>query len=255
MSNPSIMIYVPFALNGNKNTIQVARQANQDQEDATWGEGFPDVTMIKQSAGGLAPKGLDINGILFAISSDTVHRQSGKQIQYDSAYAANIGGYSKGSVVQSTDESVFWISTVDNNLTDPDSTSRNGWNRFAYTPLATLTTTGTVKLADTLDSTAIDTALTANQGRILSNNTRGNTLETGSRWIGDTLMQWGNGSGKDGDFFYFNQAFPNGFLVLTVTDNNFYSSNGYNRNSSTKAGFVLKTGANLLTFSYIAIGY
>lgn len=167
MSNPSIMIYVPFALNGNKNTIQVTRQENQDQEDATWNGGFPDSTMLPESSGGLSPKGLDFNGIFYALSADTVHRQSGKQIQYDATYATNIGGYSKGSVVQSSDLSRFWISTIDGNTTDPDSASSSGWNRFAYTPVATSTTTGTVKLVDSLASTDKQAALTASQGSAL----------------------------------------------------------------------------------------
>ncbi|QHJ85297.1 MAG: hypothetical protein [Bacteriophage sp.] len=167
MSNPAIMIYVPFALNGNKNIIQVTRQENQDQEDATWSEGYPNITMIKQSAGGKAPKGLDMNGVLYAMSSDIVHRQSGKQMLFDAEYATNIGGYAKGSLLQSTDLSRFWISTVDGNTTDPDSATASGWNRFAYTPVATSTTTGTVKLVNSLDSTATDSALTAAQGNVL----------------------------------------------------------------------------------------
>ena len=169
MSNPAVMIYVPFALNGNKNIIQVTRQENQDQEDATWSEGYPNITMIKQSAGGKAPKGLDMNGVLYSLSADVVHRQSGKQMLFDAEYATNIGGYAKGSLLQSTDLSRFWISTVDGNTTDPDSSSANGWNRFAYTPVATSSTTGTVKLVDNLSSTATDAALTASQGNILNN--------------------------------------------------------------------------------------
>lgn len=188
MSNPSIMLYVPFALNGKKNTIQVTRQTNQDEEDATWSDGFPDVTMIKESVGGKAPKGLDFNGVFYSLSADTVHRQSGKQIQYDATYSANIGGYSKGAIIQSTDLSKFWISTVDGNLTDPDSTSASGWSRFAYTPVATSTTLGTVKLADNLTSTEKDTALTANQGRILASMM---TSNIDHQWIGSTLVQWG----------------------------------------------------------------
>lgn len=167
MSNPAIMIYVPFALNGNKNIIQVTRQENQDQEDATWSAGYPDITMIKQSAGGKAPKGLDMNGVLYSLSADIVHRQSGKQMLFDAEYATNIGGYAKGSLLQSTDLSRFWISTVDGNTTDPDSSSASGWNRFAYTPVATSTTTGTVKLVNNLASTDVEAALTAAQGKII----------------------------------------------------------------------------------------
>ena len=197
MSNPSVMVYVPFALNGKKNTIQVTRQTNQDEEDATLTEGFPDVTMIKESVGGKAPKGLDFNGIFYLLSVDTVHRQSGQQIQYDATYATNIGGYKKGAILQSTSLSKSYISTVDNNTTDPDSTASSGWNVYAYTPIATSTTLGTVKIADTLTSTATDTALTANQGRVLNESIgslfSNNSINTsnGYQYLGKLLIQWG----------------------------------------------------------------
>ncbi|QHJ84929.1 MAG: hypothetical protein [Caudoviricetes sp.] len=167
MSNPEILTYIPFAVNGEKNTIQVYRQANQDQEDATFSEGWPKITMIPLSSGGIPPKGLDINGVLYQLSLDTVHRQSGKQIQYDATYAKNIGGYSKGAILQSTDLTKSYISTVDNNLADPDSSSASGWNVYAQTPTATSTTTGTVKLVNNLASTDVEAALTAAQGKII----------------------------------------------------------------------------------------
>lgn len=197
MSNPEILTYVPFARDGERNLIPVTRKDGQDARLATFSEGYPKITMTPKSAGGEPPDGMDMNGALYQISLDTVHRQSGKQMQYDATYAKNIGGYSKGSVLQSTDSSTFWISTVDGNTTDPDSTSASGWNRFAYTPVATSTTTGTVKIADTLASNATDTALTANQGNIL--NTKINTLFTNSNigpsngyiWMGTLLLQWG----------------------------------------------------------------
>ena len=167
MSNPEILTYIPFAVNGEKNTIQVYRQANQDQEDATFSEGWPKITMIPLSSGGIPPKGLDINGVLYQLSLDTVHRQSGKQMQFDATYASNIKGYSKGAMLQSSDLTRLYLNTVDGNLTDPDSSSASGWNVYAQTPTATSTTTGTVKIADNLTSTAKDTALTANQGKAL----------------------------------------------------------------------------------------
>lgn len=197
MSNPEILTYVPFARDGERNLIPVTRQDGQDARLATFSGGYPKITMTPKSAGGEPPDGMDMNGALYQISLDTVHRQSGKQMQYDATYATNIGGYSKGSVLQSTDLSTFWISTVDGNTTDPDSTNASGWNRFAYTPVATSTTTGTVKIADTLASNATDTALTANQGNVL--NAKINTLFTNSSigssngyiYLGKLLIQWG----------------------------------------------------------------
>ena len=170
MANPAIMLYVPFALNGTRNTIQVDRQSGQSEQDATIKGGFPNITMIPQSSGGLAPNGEDFNGIFYLLSADTVHRQSGIQIQYDAEYAKNIGGYAKGSILQSTSLNKSYISTADNNLTDPDSSSSANWSIYAGSGAvknATSSTYGLVKIIDSLASDATDTALSAKQGKAL----------------------------------------------------------------------------------------
>ena len=97
MSNPEVMWSKAFAWNAtNKNTIQEQRQPSQDVQDATLNDGFPLITMTPQEAGGIAPNGQDMNGALYAISSDMVHRQKGLRIQFDPTYAAKIGGYDQG---------------------------------------------------------------------------------------------------------------------------------------------------------------
>lgn len=251
MSNPEILTYIPFAVNGEKNTIQVYRQANQDQEDATFSEGWPKITMIPLSSGGIPPKGLDINGVLYQLSLDTVHRQSGKQMQFDATYASNIKGYSKGAMLQSSDLTRLYLNTVDGNLTDPDSSSASGWNVYAQTPTATSTTTGTVKIADNLTSTATDTALTANQGRILASQIQ-NSID--HIWIGSTLIQWGNGQGKSGDTFSHPIPFPNNCFSIQITDSVGYATGGYNKVGDGKAQFKLMTTTENMTFSWISVG-
>lgn len=170
MANPIPLIYKPFAYNGERNTIQPTRQTNQEAQDAVIDEGFPKITMIPEESGGLAPNGQDFNGIFYLVTADIVHRQKGEQMQYDADHATNIGGYSKGAILQSTSLNKSYISQVDNNLTDPDSTSSSGWAIYAGSGAvknANASTYGLVKIADTLASYATDTALTANQGRIL----------------------------------------------------------------------------------------
>lgn len=251
MSNPEILTYVPFARDGEKNLIPVTRKDGQDARLATFSEGYPKITMTPKSAGGEPPDGMDMNGALYQISLDTVHRQSGKQMQYDATYSTNIGGYSKGSVLQSTDLSTFWISTVDGNTSDPDSANASGWNRFAYTPVATSTTTGTVKIADTLASNATDTALTANQGRILAGQIQ-NSID--HVWVGSTLIQWSNGQGKSGDIFSHPIPFPNNCFSIQITDSVGYATGGYNKIGDGKTKFKLMTTTESMTFSWIAIG-
>lgn len=169
MSNP-YMVKIPFCNTGNKNAIQLTQQAGQDPEDATYQEGFPPVTMLNEDAGGLPPKGLDFNGIFYELSSPIAHYCRGDRIQFDATYAAAIGGYAKGWVVASNDYQKDYISLVDNNLADPNGTNTT-WAVYAgqgSVPTATSTTTGTVKLVNSLSSAATDAALTAAQGKVLS---------------------------------------------------------------------------------------
>lgn len=250
MSNPAVMMYVPFALNGQKRDIPVTNPSTANPQDASYNTGFPDITMTANV--GEPPNGQDFNGIFYAITTDLIHRQSGKQIQFDATYASNIGGYAKGSIVQSTDLTKSYISTADGNTTDPDSSSSKNWNVYSQPPLATSTTVGTVKLADTLNSTAKDTALTANQGNVLASMMKGGNNH---QWIGGTLIQWGTTTASNGDMVNFENPFPNNLLNVSITDANGYSNNGYEKKSSTVSAFKLLTSATYaINFSYIAIG-
>ncbi|QHJ85223.1 MAG: hypothetical protein [Caudoviricetes sp.] len=277
MSNPEILTYIPFAVNGEKNTIQVYRQANQDQEDATFSEGWPKITMIPLSSGGIPPKGLDINGVLYQLSLDTVHRQSGKQMQFDATYASNIKGYSKGAMLQSTDLTRIYLNTVDGNLTDPDSSSASGWNVYAQTPTATSTTTGTVKIADNLTSNATDTALTANQGRLLANMLSGVYGSNGTQQIGNSILAWGSAlitSRVTADpsattTVAFPKPFPNNcFQVIACHDdpigtNAIFSVGGITKNGFIASSYKIQANGNgnaltaikgSATMRYFAIG-
>ena len=177
MSNPEIMWSKAFAWNAtNKNTIQEQRQPSQDVQDATLNDGFPLITMTPQNAGGIAPNGQDMNGALYAISSDMVHRQKGLRIQFDPAYAAKIGGYDQGCILTSNDYTRDYISLISNNLTDPNGSGTAGrWAIYSGAgsiASATASIAGIVKIVDSLSSTATDAALTANQGKVLGDRTQ-----------------------------------------------------------------------------------
>ena len=173
MSNPEIMWSKAFAWNAtNKNTIQDERQPSQDVQDATLNDGFPLITMTPQDAGGIAPNGQDMNGALYAISSNMVHRQKGLRIQFDPAYAAKIGGYDQGCILASNDYTRDYISLIPNNLTDPNGSGTAGrWAIYSGAgsiASATASIAGIVKIVDSLSSTATDAALTAAKGKELS---------------------------------------------------------------------------------------
>lgn len=177
MSNPEIMWSKAFAWNAtNKNTIQEERQPSQDVQDATLNDGFPLITMTPQDAGGIAPNGQDMNGALYAISLDMVHRQKGLRIQFDPTYAAKIGGYDQGCILASNDYTRDYISLIPNNLTDPNGSGTAGrWAIYSGAgsiASATASIAGIVKIVDSLSSTATDSALTANQGKVLSDRTQ-----------------------------------------------------------------------------------
>lgn len=70
------IIPVPFAQNGQKNTIPEQGGATTDPA-ASWSAGFPPITMVNKQAGGKPPYGMDFNGILFTLSQHAFFTQSG----------------------------------------------------------------------------------------------------------------------------------------------------------------------------------
>ncbi len=132
MSKNPILIPQPFANNGSKNSIQNTRQQGQDPEDATWSDGFPNVTMQPIESGGLPPKGMDFNGILHALSASIVHQQKGGFFYYDANHARDIGGYHAGAILIADDNSKLFISVIDNNTNNPNQ-NINGWRILAGT--------------------------------------------------------------------------------------------------------------------------
>lgn len=270
MSNP-YMVQIPFCNTGNKNAIQLTQQAGQDPEDATYQEGFPPVTMLNENAGGLPPKGLDFNGIFYELSSPIAHYCRGDRIQFDAIYAAAIGGYAKGWVVASNDYQKDYISLVDNNLSDPNGTNTT-WAVYAgqgSVPTATSTTTGTVKLVNSLASTATDAALTAAQGKILGDVLSKFLLVPSANGrveipFGNNtfIIQWGGGvvlppAGGASTQVTFPTPFPNACFIVTPSVLNAATEMiGYK--DATKTGFTMIKGINdpvSRNATWFAIGY
>ena len=110
---------LPFASSGAKNTIPTPATGTGK---ASFTEGFPAVIMLSLTAGGIPPEGKDFNGILYDISSHTIWVNAGGQYQFDAALSTEIGGYPTGMVLQSNDGQAAYVSAVDNNTTDFNST-------------------------------------------------------------------------------------------------------------------------------------
>ena len=121
---------VPFALNGQKTAIPQASQISVTRGAASFNDGFPPLTMTDPLAGGIPPFGRDMNGILFLLSLAIRWVQAGGSFCYDADFAndPDVGGYPQGAVLLNASLTGFWISTVDNNATNPDATDANDAN-------------------------------------------------------------------------------------------------------------------------------
>ncbi|MEQ4710698.1 hypothetical protein ABN057_00170 [Providencia alcalifaciens] len=140
MINPKLIV-VPFAADGQKDEIPVTREPSMPTQKATWDLGFPPATMLPESAGGLPPRGLDFNGIFNQISDMLVHFAKGGRIKFSESYAEEIGGYQKGAILQSDDETKDYQSLINGNKVNFNTASsaqiNAAWKLISTASLAT----------------------------------------------------------------------------------------------------------------------
>lgn len=118
---------VPFANAGTKNTIPDAASPTPGLASNT--TGFPPLTFTPLASGGIPPAGADFNGILYQITTIEQWVNAGGMFRFDSAFATTIGGYPKGAQLMSSNLDIVWLSTVENNTTDPDNIAvAAGWS-------------------------------------------------------------------------------------------------------------------------------
>lgn len=117
----------PFADSGAKNSIPDASQISITPGAASFETGFPPLTMTPLLAGGIPPMGEDFNGILYFITYIQRFQSAGMVPKYDAAFSTAVNGYPKGAVLQKDNEQGWWVSTVNNNTSDPDGGSPTGW--------------------------------------------------------------------------------------------------------------------------------
>ncbi|WP_233873987.1 hypothetical protein [Paraburkholderia adhaesiva] len=128
-------VTVPFAQNGNRNTIPVASQTGMTKGAASFNDGFPPLTMTDPLKGGIPPFGVDMNGILFVLSQAVRWLMAGGPLVYSATFAndPNIGGYPAGVVLLRANGQGLWLNLRDDNTTDPDAAditndgSASGW--------------------------------------------------------------------------------------------------------------------------------
>lgn len=118
---------VPFGANGPREAITATTPSGSNQ--ASYDQGFPPITMTLKSAGGLPPKGQDMNQILYEGSTFDRYFAAGGSYPYDASFATGIGGYPLGARVLNSVKSGFWVNTIEDNTANPENTTAalTGW--------------------------------------------------------------------------------------------------------------------------------
>lgn len=175
-----------FATSGTANTIPVPSQIGITPGAASFTDGFPPLTATPIGSGGIPPSVGDMNGILKMISAHIAFLQSGAGYQYSSTISTAISGYNIGAVLLAADNTGYWMSTTNNNTTNPD-TGGAGWvaiDQYGVQPISGLASSNVTLTAPQWGKSVLvlTGALTANinivfpalvQGWIVVNQTTG----------------------------------------------------------------------------------
>jgi hypothetical protein len=183
-STPPVSVPVPFANSGTKNTIPVPSQIGTTPGAASYTDGFPPLTFTPVAAGGIPPFGADFNGILNMITQTVAWVQAGGEFAFNATFAGLVAGYPKGAVLQRSDATGSWTSTVDSNTVNPDTavtTAASGWVPYG-------TSSALISLALTNGNVTLTALQAARNIIVLSGTLTGNVqliMPTG--WAG---VQW-----------------------------------------------------------------
>jgi hypothetical protein len=122
---------IPFGNNAAAGTIRAVPTADQTATSpgaASLTTGFPVATGQPIAAGGIPPSMQDFNGILNQISAWARWQAAAGLVPYDATFSSVVGGYPQGATVLSgTTAARVWISTADNNTTNPDASTAANW--------------------------------------------------------------------------------------------------------------------------------
>ncbi len=150
---------IPFANNagaGFIRTIPTASQIGITAGAASLTDGFPPLTFNPTAAGGVPPFGQDFNGILKEITAAIQGLQAGYIYGFSPTFCEAIGGYPNGAIIANAARNTFWVSTADNNLTNPDAANATFTGYITGTILTvTAISTGTVAIGQLLSGTGV----------------------------------------------------------------------------------------------------
>lgn len=120
-----------FAINAGVGFITkpfpVASQIGITPGAASLNDGFPPSTFLDPVDEGVLPSGEDFNGLGYLVTAPVAYLMAGQLPVYDATLQTAMGGYAVGArIQQATNTSAVWISTVNGNMTNPD-TGGAGW--------------------------------------------------------------------------------------------------------------------------------
>jgi len=121
---------IPFGNSAAAGTIRQVPTADQTSVSpgaASLTTGFPVATGQPLASGGVPPAMQDFNGLFNQITAWIRWQNAGATVSYDAAFSTAVGGYPAGAILASTTAGVLWLSTADNNLTNPDGPNPQSW--------------------------------------------------------------------------------------------------------------------------------
>lgn len=233
----------PFGVNGQREPLLPTTPAGDNT--ASYDLGFPPITMILKSAGGLPPKGQDMNQILFELSSLCRWSSSGAMNTFDLDFATAIGGYPAGSYVLGDNLSTIFRCTTDGNINNPNTTN-TGWTMLAED------ISGQIGLRT---ASTRDVGNGTNQIPDMSYFATAGTINGYQKLPSGLIIQWGRTAIPAGGIFVtFPIAFPTTTYVVLIgqvgSTSTIISANNYLNN-----GFTFQTSAaTIVDQVWMAIG-
>lgn len=131
-SNIPAVFNIPWANSATAPYVHAVPEASQvsiTPGAASLTTGFPPLNFQSYTAGGIPPFGNDLNGILNQITAWQRWTQAGGFPRYNAAFQTAIGGYPSGAILCDATSNWLWVSTVDSNVTNPD-TGGAGWQQM-----------------------------------------------------------------------------------------------------------------------------
>lgn len=130
-------VTLPWGTNAGGDFIRQVPNTTVTPGAASFATGFPPLTFTPVDAGGIPPFGKDMNGVLNQLTAWARWQAAGGPAKYDPAFQTAINGYPLHAMVESlTTPFLRWISTADDNMTNPDAGGA-GWRTPVFPDVGT----------------------------------------------------------------------------------------------------------------------